>query len=123
MARTGWVALVLIGGGLLAIRWAPALGSRLKWDGTTYHTVGGTPACLTANRYRKFRNHQAANDHAPMAEMLEQGVCVLLKANIEVLPVRRAEPWLDGGRLLRVRVVGTKQTMVLEELLALEELR
>jgi hypothetical protein len=119
MVRAGWLSLVLIVGGLMASGRMPVLRSRLKWDGTTYHTVGDAPACLTANRYKKFIGYYTARNDAPMAAMIEQEVCVLLRPGIEVLPVRRVGSWLDTRSLVEVRVMGTKQTMVLDERLGL----
>jgi hypothetical protein len=119
MVRAGWLVLVLIVGGLLASGRMPLLRSRLKWDGTTYYTAGAAPACLTANRYQKFIGYYTARNDPPMAEMIEQGVCVLLRPGIEVQPVRRVGSWLDTRSLVQVRVVGTKQSMVLEERLGL----
>ena len=119
MVRAGWLSLVLIVGGLLASGRMPFLSSRLKWDGTTYHTVEESPACLTANRYQKFIGYYAARNDPPMAEMIEQRVCVLLRPGIEVRPVRRVGSWLDPRSLVQVRVMGTRQIMVLDERLGL----
>jgi hypothetical protein len=46
---------------------------------------------------------------------------VFLKAGIEVTPLRRIGSWPGPRSLLQVEVVGTRQTMVVEEGLALEE--
>jgi hypothetical protein len=119
MVRAAWLSLVLIVGGLLASGRMPVLRSRLKWDGTTYSTVGEAPACLTANRYKKFIGYYSAGNDPTMAEMIEQRVCVLLRPGIEVLPVRRVGSWLDTRSLVEVRVLGTRQTMVLDERLGL----
>jgi hypothetical protein len=114
----GGLFLVLIVGGLLASGRLPLLRSRLELDGTTYHTVAEAPACLTANRYERFTGYAARKDPA-MAGMIEQGICVLLRPGIEVRPVRRVGSWLGTRSLLLVRVVGTKQTLVLDERLGL----
>ncbi len=122
MARAGWAAILMAIAGLLATSRLPLVRSRLSWDGTTYQTTQGAPACLTADRYRQFSAYRAAKNDRPMAAMLDQRVCVLLRPGIEVLPVRRVGWWLDDHRLVSVRVSGTRQTMVLDERLGLTAL-
>ena len=122
MTRAGWAAILMALGGILATSRFPVVRSRLSWDGRTYQTTGGAPACLTADRYRQFSSYRAAKEDRLMTAMLDQGVCVLLKPGIEVQPVRRVGWWLDDHRLVSVRVSGTRQTMVLDERLGLAAL-
>ncbi len=118
-------ALVLTLGVTGAVAWGllRRYEHRLAWHGTSYRTVGGAPACITASRYREFQRHSIAGDAPMRLAMIAQGVCVLLRPGIEVQPIHWIGAWLDGGRLVQVRVAGTRQTMVLDPALALEKLR
>lgn len=92
---------------------APGWSSRFQVEyGSKYHTVGGAPACSTPDDYAEFGRYRAVEDSAMMKTMIREGSCRWLAPGMTVV----AEEFVGGewnGDLIAVRVLGTRDTLVL----------
>lgn len=102
---------------------APVPTKSIEWDGRSYTTVEGIPACVDHTRYAEFMGYFRSKENDPLTEMVNNGECVLLKGGQQVIPVEHAGSMWDGQRLVKVRFKGTRQTAVLDARFALAELQ